>query len=446
VRLNAEKLPDESEGAPCIIPFDEWPQGLSPEEGYLFNANNDTAELTFDGRLDNDQHYIGGPFAPGFRGEAIRDGLARLTVDKTADLASMSALQGNHRSALGQLAVPAILESVQMAMELAALTGPLTPRQERILAIYRAEESRMDEAAQRLSDWVESGANAESGVETFYNPAPPSEQQSAAVATMIFNDWLRRFLLSVVEDEPFGDLFTISQRTQVGWMMHDLISGRGADNPRELASWNEEIEASVFIDRTDTPEVESFEEMALAALRDTLIGLSASSETPGVGGFGSEDMSTWLWGLRHQVDFDSFILVYAGDTEGVDLIAGRLGITTDQMPLADSLPEGDPRAGLTSFPRPGDFFAVDSSNPTLTASDFNYDHGPVMRMVFALGEGNISGVNVVPGGSSPQPSSEHFADQAALWLGNETLPIRFTVDEVVEGAQGRESFLPVDGS
>ena len=160
------------------------------------------------------------------------------------------------------------------------------------------------------------------------------------------------------------------------------------------------------------------------------------------GGFGSSDMETWLWGLRHLVVFDSFLVTFAGDTEGVDLIAGMLGITPAQHPILPDLSEMDPRDGLPGYPRPGDFFAVDASNPPFTGPDYFYRNGPVMRMVIALGEDNISGVNILPGGQSALTDSPHFADQAGLWLGNESLPMRFTVDEVVQGATGRETFRP----
>ena len=50
------------------------------------------------------------------------------------------------------------------------------------------------------------------------------------------------------------------------------------------------------------------------------------------------------------------------------------------------------------------------------------------------------GVNILPGGQSGLKDSAHFDDQAALWLANDTWPMRFTVDEVVAGAISRETF------
>ena len=65
-----------------------------------------------------------------------------------------------------------------------------------------------------------------------------------------------------------------------------------------------------------------------------------------------------------------------------------------------------------------------------------------MRMVIAPSGDDTTGVNIIPGGQSAITDSVYFADQARLWLANETTPMRFSVDRVVEGALGRESYLP----
>ena len=65
-----------------------------------------------------------------------------------------------------------------------------------------------------------------------------------------------------------------------------------------------------------------------------------------------------------------------------------------------------------------------------------------MRMVFALKDGAVSGLNIIPGGQSGLADSPHFTDQAALWLGNQAYPARFHVDDVVAGAAGHEVYRP----
>ena len=54
----------------------------------------------------------------------------------------------------------------------------------------------------------------------------------------------------------------------------------------------------------------------------------------------------------------------------------------------------------------------------------------------------MSGTNVIPGGQSGLKDSPHFDDQVQLWLANETLPLRFHLDEVVAGGTHRDVFTP----
>ena len=116
---------------------------------------------------------------------------------------------------------------------------------------------------------------------------------------------------------------------------------------------------------------------------------------------------------------------------------------TDTLPLADGLPADDPRSDLVGFPRPGDNYSVDNADPGYRPTRFEYRNGPVKRMVIALdGAGQVRGSNVIPGGQSGLTDSPYFADQAALWLGNGTLPLRFHLAEVVQGAVGRAVYTP----
>ena len=117
----------------------------------------------------------------------------------------------------------------------------------------------------------------------------------------------------------------------------------------------------------------------------------------------------------------------------------------EQLPLAEQMTPEDPRAGLKWFPRPGDQWCVDASNPGFSGTQFTHGNGPVMRMVIALKEGEVSGVNILPGGQSGLTESEHFADQLKLWLANETIPLRYHLDDVLEGAVSRELLSPGPG-
>ena len=175
---------------------------------------------------------------------------------------------------------------------------------------------------------------------------------------------------------------------------------------------------------------------------EALTYLEGPGEGPGNGGFETAEMDAWLWGLRHQVRFESLLLDFLGDNEALAILAEPFSITTSVLPLAESLEDGDPRKGLKWFPRPGDNWGVDAANPGFSGTSFTHASGPVMRMVFQLADGKVTGQNIIPGGQSAIVDSPYFADQAALWLGNQTSPALFHVEDVVEGAIGREEYLP----
>jgi penicillin amidase len=142
------------------------------------------------------------------------------------------------------------------------------------------------------------------------------------------------------------------------------------------------------------------------------------------------------------VRFESLLQSFLGNDPLFAAFTSLFAIDTKILPLAASLPAGDPRADLRWFPRPGDNWGVDAANPGFSGTDFTYADGPIMRMVIALRDGAVSGVNIIPGGQSGLTDSPHFADQARLWLGNRTLPLRYSVADVVAGATGREVYHP----
>ncbi|MEM9192022.1 MAG: penicillin acylase family protein [Myxococcota bacterium] len=443
IPLTAEGLPDETAPEPerCIIPFDRWPSNLNPDSGYILNANNDIASVSFDGSLTDDEYYLGGPWVPGQRALSIDEGLATQVAAGSANEASMAELQADHRSRVGEKLVPFLLSAIDRAQDLAAMAGPLPDDEQRLLDQYSPEAAAIDEVEQRLRDWITAGAQAESGVETFYH-SPTPEDVTAAAATMIFVQWFREFFRGVFEDEGVDFLFEPDPRVlRIGALIH-LVDGRGAENPEGLSSFNPATEESAFFDIVSTPEVERSEEIALAALVAALEALRAPPGAPGIGGFGTSDMSAWRWGLRHQLKLESILADFTDFAPEIELIASDFAIDTSVLPLLDDLDPADPRADLPWFPRRGDLNAVDAANPSLVDGDYFYGSGPVMRMVIALRDGRVSGRNVIPAGQSGLTDGAHFSDQARLWLGNETTPMRFHVDQVVEGAVGREVLSP----
>lgn len=433
-----------AEGDPqrCLVPFDATPQALDPSRGYVLTANNDPGNLGTDSALENDPWYIGGPWEGGFRAETIDRHLEALTASGDADLEAMARLQGNHESRLGELFVPRLIEAIRSARTLTLIDRILQPHEERLAALYGSDATALDEVEARLQAWGERGWQALSGVATFYHTPAPGEADDA-VATMLFNAWIGRFVRGVWNDEGFnGGLFQRGDFTRVK-LIDDFLAARDAGERRDIASFNEETGESIFFDVRGTEPVERSREIMLAALQEALAFLRSPQQSPGNGGFGSDDMNTWLWGLRHQVRFESLLAPFLGNDPTFEVFTRPFNIDTNKLPLAPGLPASDPRFGLRWFPRPGDQWGVDAANPGFSGTSFTHGSGPVMRMVFSLKEGEVQGLNVIPGGQSGLTDSPFFTDQAALWLANEAYPIRFAVDDVVAGATKREVYRPV---
>jgi penicillin amidase len=437
-------LPDETAGVSdpsrCLVPFDSTPQSLNPTRGYVLTANNDPGNITFDGSLTNDPWYIGGPWDIGFRAGRIDEVLADAVERGSATLDDMIALQGDHRSSLGPRLTPFLFEALETAAGLAATDGPKTAAEERLAALWTANEDAFVAARGRLGIWGERGYEAASGVETFYHQ-PVAGEADDAVGTMIFNAWVARFVRGVWDDEKIPDaLFQDGNETRINLILRSLAARDGNGTPP--ASTNPDTGELVFYDRADTPVVETSREIIVGAFADALAFLASAPSSPGRGGFGTSDMDAWLWGLRHQVRFESLLNDFLGSDPLFEVFTSVFAIDTRVLPLAPSIPAGDPRADLRWFPRPGDNWGVDAANPGFSGTDFTYGDGPVMRMIFALGPDGFAGVNVIPGGQSGLTDSPYFADQARSWLGNETLPLRFEVADVAAGATGREVLRP----
>jgi len=424
----------------CVVPFDQWPQALNPPEGFVLNANNDPAGLGDDGRLDNDAWYLGGPWSIGLRAANIADALKKIALDKSASEQAMADVQGSHRSRYGELLGPVLLDAMARAQ-----SGGADEASKRLAAILAPRFDAFDEAIKRLNAWKDAGFPAESGVATFYHKPDEAERKNA-IATMIFNAWVVELMHRLYD----GAAMPVDP-DRLNTALPDLFAGRGPDNPKSLASWNPKTQESVFFDLPNTATVETSREVVLLALGDALDRLAAKPEDAGRGGFGTADMNQWLWGLRHWLRLDSILADYLGDMPGLSALTDPFSINPDVLPLADALAPGDPRIGLPGFPRPGDLDTIDTAGPhalrdakfpDTNVRDFSYNHGPNMRMVIALGKGNVSGRNILPGGQSALNDSPNFADQARKWLGNETLPMRFAVADVVAGAIGREVFTP----
>lgn len=379
----------------CYIPFEAGPRAVSPASRFVMTANHDPLGNAIDGSLADDANYIGGPWSLGFRAHTIETELVRLVGADDLTIESMATVQGDKRSVLGLRYLPMLAPALD------------------------DRDPRFSQVKSRLETWVERGAIASSGVETFY-ATYDAEQRADAAATMIFNAWIRHFVELVFDEAGSEDALRSNQeRTTFRALDRMIMAG----------------ESPLF----DVVATASTTETAADVMR--LAMTAALDDLSGPDGFDTTDMDAWQWGLVHQVRFKPLLEEAGADNPLVGLLSFKFGLTTENLPLAENLDANDPRAALEHFPRDGGWFGVDASNPGVFREAYDYSHGPVMRMVIELNDGEVRGQNVLPGGQSGLIGDEHFADQAALWLGNRTIPLRFFPEEAVEGTVRREIFV-----
>ena len=415
----------------CTLSWDEYPHSKNPEQGYLFNSNNAPADFAWDHDVFNDDVYLGGPWYGTWRGSRINQLLEEGAGAHS--VATMSAIHADHKSRMATEFLAHLLEAIDLAEAYSIDPGvlPDTPAS-RMAALWASHSVPLGEARGRLQAWDGAGLNAASGVETWYDQ-PSAGDVDDAVATMIWNAYFGRFLGAVWNDEGLPSVFRPTGSYGRTRALKTLLDGIGP-NGAALASLDPATGESVFFDDLSTPEVESSDELMVAQL---VVGLDWLEDE-----FGTDDQAEWLWGLKHTLRFESFLAREISDNALIASLFEPMTINTDVLPLSDPPPaSGDPRATLEGFPRHGDSFAVDAAG-YLGVTDFTYGSGPVMRMAFELDPAGVTGVNVIPGGETANPDSPHFADQAALWVANETSPVRFSVEDVLDGLQSREVLKP----
>ncbi len=212
--------------------------------------------------------------------------------------------------------------------------------------------------------------------------------------------------------------------------------------PFDMAGWDEVAQDHVYWDDTTTPDVtETAREILCGALREALAVLRSEVD----GGFGTDDMSRWLWGLRHTATFMHPIDEILGRDEAAAPLTTAYSIKPSNMPVADDLgdPAEDPRASLTGYPRPGDMYNVDAAHPGFGRPDqADFTGGPVQRFIVKMGADGPEAWNILPGGQSSQLGDPHWSDQSRLWLGNEYAKLPWTTAEVAEQGERRVVFMP----
>ena len=358
---------------------EHMPVAKNPEEGYLVGCNNDVWGVTMDGDPTNDgEPYHSFLFDIGFRAARVDERVrAQIAAGGDFTVATMQSIQADHRSSLGSLLTPTLLEA---------------------LAAVEAGTADCDgcefttaigDARDRLAAWsYEAAAGTDEDA--------TQDQIDDSIATSIFNVWLTKLSDNVLDDKGLGG---ISDNLKGRLLLRMLLA------PEELATWDEGRSDTILWDDLSTEAVEegrsfvifkSFVE-ALAFLADP-----AKVGPANAGGFGTEDMSQWRWGELHRIK--------------------------SPYPLGGDMPS-DP-ALVDGYKRPGDRYCVDACHPRIGSDYYGYSSGPAIRAVFHMNSDGLEHECVIPGGQTGLPYTKHYEDEMARWAANEAHPI-FATDETL---------------
>jgi penicillin amidase len=394
----------------AILPYEEMPQTVNPENGYFVNANNDPAGTS----LDNDPlnqyrtsdpgaiYYLNSGYANGLRAGRI-DRLIQqeLAGDGVVSTEDMKRMQANTQQLDAELLVPFLLNAFASASaagappELAALAG----------------DAGIVEAVGRLGTW---GFDTPTGIEEGYDasdrygfrrPVLRQAEIDASVAATIYNMWRGFAIRNVVHARlaslgiPNNRLPGSSESIKAFYNILDQspytgMAAAGID-------WIPEPAALSAEDRRDLA--------LLQALRDALDQLASPALAAAFGQ--STDQEDYRWGRLHRIRFDHPF----HDPFDIPPQAGFESVSPDLFGVA----------------RDGGFEVVNASGFSATAigvNDFDFGGGPVRRYV---GKGvpflGPVGVNVVPGGPSGIPGDPDYATQLGTWLTADYHPVNMTL-------------------
>lgn len=402
-----------------ILPFNEMPQLVNPDSGYIINANNDPIGTTLDNNPLNQLRPGGGIFYlnPGYANLRIgRSGRSMEAIfaagQATAD--DFKAIQAYNQLLDVELVAPFLIAAFVNAQDPGA-HGNLQEL---------AAEPRIAEAVTRLMAW---DFSTSTGIPKGYDPGddpanlpqPSAEEVANSVAATIWSVFRGQLTRFVVDETltalGLGD-FLPSNGLAYKAVYHllstfDQSQGFGASG----------IDFFQAPAGTTRPEGRDY---VLLGMLGRALGLLASDEfAPAFGN--STDQNDYRWGYLHRIVFDHIL----GGPFNIPPAGGFQN-------LGDALP---------GVARSGSYRAVDASSHSARAdglNDFMFGSGPARRFVGVLDPGGIEGEEILPGGQSGNVFSPHYASQMGRWLTNDYHPLLLSAEDVRDAAVAQQEFTP----
>jgi penicillin G amidase len=415
--------PDKYNGTGYLsLPASELPQTVNPKNGFVVNANNDTAGTT----LDNDPvnqlrvggqgiYYLGYTFDFGTRAGRITQALNERFAKGKVDRRDMEAIQADVTLFDAEVFTPYILNAFADASQ------PDAP-----LALKAvASDPRVAEAVGRLQAW---NFTTPTGVESGYDSSdhdgyrlPPSAAEiQNSIAATIYSVWRGQAIHNGVDVTLNGlGVPTPGSADAVKALRH-LVERDGIGlSTVDFFGWAAPLGLPQAAQRRDY--------VMLKSLQDALDLLAGPNFQAAF--LGSTNQNDYVWGRLHRIVFDGLA------------VGGPFSIPNAQLgfpPSFDDLP------GLATD---GGFGVVDASSHgarAASSNDFMFGSGPNRRYVGVPGTapGMIEGRTALPGGMSGVLSSPFYANLLGRWLTNDTYPLRDNMGEVMQNLSSQQMFKP----
>ncbi|MBW2386366.1 MAG: penicillin acylase family protein [Deltaproteobacteria bacterium] len=410
----------------AILPADEMPQALNPENGFFVNANNDPAGTT----LDNDPlnqvrpskptaiYYLNPSYSNGLRaGRITRLIENHLDHHGAISVHDMKRFQANTQQLDAELMTPFLLAAFENA------TDPGAPSELADLA----DDPRVAEAVGRLADWdFSTPTGIPEGWDAHDNwghqkPGISESEARASVAATIYNLWRAKTINAVVDSTlasvGVGTGSSDALKALHHLLVQDPFTGVGASGVDFLPQ------------PASLSDAEDRRDYTLLAALQTALDVLASSEFAAAFGE-STDQDDYRWGRLHRITFD-----HAFDP--------ALSIPP-QSGFEHLSPE------LLGLSRDGGYEVVNASGFSARASgvnSFRFGGGPVRRYVGQpsrqshFHQADIQGYNVMPGGPSGVPGDPDYATQLPSWLTADYHRVMMG-EPMRSGQTSRESFVP----
>ena len=415
--------PDQFNGTGYLsLPSSELPQTVNPTNGFVVNANNDTAGTTLDNNPVNQLRvggqgifYLGYSFDFGSRAGRITQALNERFAKGKVDRRDMEAIQADVTLLDAQVFTPYILNAFTNASQ------PGAPDALRALA----GDARVAEAIGRLKAWnfttptgVTSGYDASDRDGYRFPPSSAEVQQS--IAATIYSVWRGQAIHNGVDMTLNGLGVPTPGSAEAIKALRHLVERDGIGlSTVDFFGWAAPLGLPQAAQRRDY--------VMLKSLQDALNLLAGSNFQAAFNG--STNQNAYVWGRLHRIVFDGIA------------VGGPFSIPNAALGFPPSFDD------LTGLATDGGFGTVDASSHSARAAssgDFTFGSGPNRRYVGVPGtaKGSIEGRTILPGGMSGVLTSPFYANLLGRWLTNDTYALRDKMGEVMQNLSSQQMFKP----